>query len=202
MTSAVAIANRALYKLGEVPIAAFTDNSKQARAVNSMFAIVRDDELRAHRWSFSIAREQLAASVDAPEYGYTYAFPLPSDFLRLLVAGEWSPGYNQADYRNANDEQDYVIEGTNILSYTAGPLNIRYIRREDDTTKWDSSFVESFACRLAAEMCETLTQSSNKRQLAWSEYEQAIQKARRAGAIELPPRAVADDTWVLARLRS
>lgn len=202
MTSAVAIANRALYKLGEVPIAAFTDNSKQARAVNSMFAIVRDDELRAHRWSFSIARDQLAASATVPSYGYTNAFPLPSDFLRLLVVGEWSPGYNPADYRNANDQQDYVIEGTSILSDQDGPLKVRYIRREDDTTKWDASFVESFACRLAAEMCETLTQSSNKRQLAWSEYEQSIQKARRAGAIELPPRAIADDTWVLARLRS
>lgn len=202
MTSAVAIANRALYKLGEIPIASFTDNSKQARAVNSMFDIVRDDELRAHRWSFSITRAQLAASVTAPSYGYDNAFPLPTDFLRLLVIGEYAPGYSQADYRNSNDQQDYVIEGANVLSDEDGPLKIRYIRRENDTTKWDASFVESFACRLAAEMCETLTQSSNKRQMAWSEYEQAVQKARRAGAIELPPSAVADDTWVMARLRS
>lgn len=202
MASNVDIANRALYKIGEIPITAFTDNTKQARAVNSMYNIVRDDEMRAHRWSFTISRAQLAASVTAPEYGYAYAFPLPSDYLRLLVVGEWAPGYNQADYRNANDNQDWVIEGSNILSDTAGPLKIRYIKRESDPTKWDASFVESFACRLAAELCETLTQSSNKRQLAWNEYEQAIQKARRAGAIELPPRVVDDDTWVLARLRS
>lgn len=201
MTSAVAIANRALYKLGELPISAFGDTTKQARTINSMFAIVRDDELRAHRWSFSISRAQLAASVTTPLFGYSNAFPLPNDCLRVLMVGNWLPGVDFSDYRNGTDSQEWVIEGRDILAYEDGLVNLRYIRREEDTTKWDSSFVESFACRLAAECCETLTQSSNKRDMAWNEYQQSIQKARRAGAIELPPRPIADDTWVIGRVR-
>lgn len=62
--------------------------------------------------------------------------------------------------------------------------------------------MEAFACKLAWETCEAITQSSEKRQMAISEYREALFEAKRAGAIELPPRQIADDTWIAGRLRS
>lgn len=198
--SSVAIANRALTKLGEERIVSFSDNTKAARAVNSLFDSVRDDELRARSWSFAIARESIAADATAPAFGWTTRYLLPTTCLRLLEIGEIPVAANQADYRSGGN-QSYTIEGRYILNNETDDLDIRYIQVVEDTSQWDSSFTEAFACRLAAELCETLTQSPNRRQMAWQEYDQAINKATRANAIELEADYIQDDTWIQGRLR-
>ncbi len=199
MASQIAIANRALTKLGAARIISLGDDNKQARAVSSMWDIVRDAELRAHNWSFSITRAALAASVDTPVFGFDYQFPFPEDCLRVLTVGEYFPAVSLSDYRGS-DEAPYRIEGRYILSNEAGPMYLRYVSCCEDVTQWDSSFVEAFACRLAAELAEDLTQSNTKKDAAWGERKQAISDAIRANAIELPPEALPDDSWVISRL--
>lgn len=201
MTSKVAIVNRALTKLGATRIVALTDNSKEAREMNATFDIVRDAELRINRWSFSIKRAELAADVTAPLFEYSHQFLLPSDYLRGLMVGDYWPGLDMSDYRTGPAGQDWAIESGYILFNSAGPLKLRYISRVEDTTLWDSAFVEAFACKLAVETCEAITQSSEKRQLAKDEYREAVQAAKRAGGIELPPQQIADDTWMIGRRR-
>ncbi len=202
MTSKVAIINRALTKLGASRIVQISDNTKEAREMAATFDIVRDSELRINRWSFSIKRAQLAADVTAPEFEFSHRFTLPADYLRTLMVGDLWPGYDPTDYRTGPGGADWAIENGFILYNSAGPLRLRYIARIEDTTLWDSAFVEAFACKLAVETCEAITQSSQKRQMAMEEYRIAVQAARRAGAIELPPQQIADDSWVLGRLRS
>lgn len=202
MTSQVAIINRALTKLGASRIVSISENTKEAREMAATYAVVRDDELRKNRWSFSIKRAQLAADITAPLFGYSHRFLIPTDCLRILMVGNIWPGANLLDYNNGPDGQDWTIEEGYILRNDSGALNLRYCARIEDTTKWDASFVEAFACKLAWETCEAITQSSEKRQLAMNEYDIAMKAARRAGAIELPPSDIADDTWVLARLRT
>lgn len=202
MTSQVAIVNRALTKLGETRIVALNENTKQAREMAASFDIVRDSELRKNRWSFSIKRAQLAADVTPPLFEYSHQYLMPSDCLRILMMGTGWPGLDLSDYRTGPFGQDWAIEGRYILRNSSDALNLRYISRVEDTTLWDSSFVEAFACKLAWETCEAITQSSEKRQLATEEYRVAIQEARRAGAIELPPQQIADDTWMVGRLRA
>lgn len=201
MTSKIAVANRALTKLGDARITSLEDDQKAAREVSSMFDIVRDDELRARAWSFSIKRAELPSLTEAPLFGFRRQFQLPTDCLRLVeIAGNWCGPY-LADYRTSPDPL-YTIEGRRILTDLPSQLQIRYISQVDDTGLWDSSFVEAFACRLAAELAESLTQSTTRRQLAWEEYDAAVKKARRANAIELPPEVISDDSWVIARLRN
>lgn len=201
MTSKVAIVNRALTKLGATRIVAITDNTKEAREMAATFDIVRDSELRNNRWSFSIKRAQLAADVTAPLFEYSHRFALPSDYLRALMVGQFWPGLDLTDYRTGPGGQDWAIESGYILYNASGPLRLRYISRVEDTALWDSAFVEAFACKLAVETCEAITQSSEKRKMADGEYQVAIQAAKRAGAIELPPQQIADDTWMIGRRR-
>lgn len=199
MASQVEIANRALTKLGAARIISFGDDNKQARAVASMFDIVRDAELRAHLWSFSVKRTSLAALESTPNWGYDYEYQLPSDYLRLLQVNDVYPGPSLEDYRNSS-VAEYVVEGRKILTNLSAPLKIRYCSRVEGTTQWDATFVEAFACRLASEMCEDLTQSNTKRELANAEYKQAIIAAIKADGIEQPPQDLPDDGWVLSRL--
>jgi hypothetical protein len=93
-----------------------------------------------------------------------------------------------------------VIEGRKILTNYAAPLRVRYVSRVEDTSQWDASFVEAFACRLAVEMAEDLTQSTGKKESAKDDYKTAIAKAIRADGIEQPPQDLPDDAWMLSRL--
>lgn len=205
MASKTEIANRALVKLGEARIINIDDNNKPARTLASMWDRVRDAELRKRRWSFSIARTQLAADVATPAFGYGAQYQMPTDCLRVLAISTFDFGPDLSDYRGGTGKP-YVIEGRKILtgspgaSAPAGALPLRYIKAVEDTTLWDACFIEAFACKLAVEACETLAQSSDKRRLAWQEYKEAIADAVRANAVELPSEAIADDTWVMARV--
>lgn len=199
MASQVEIANRALTKIGEARILSLTDDLEAARVVSSLWDIVRDSELRARNWNFSLTRASLPALVTTPAWGFYYQYQLPSDCLRVIQVDEFFPGPSMSDYRNRSEAQ-YQIEGGKILTDLAAPLKIRYVARIEDTGSWDAAFVEVFACKLAVEVCERLTQSNTKRDLAWNEYGEALKAAVRADAIENPPEPLPDDSWMLSRL--
>lgn len=199
MSSQVEIANRALTKLGAARIISFGDDNKQSRSVQSMFPIVRDAELRAHIWSFAVKRVSLAALTSTPDWGYSFQYELPSDCLRLIQVNDSFQGPDMSNYRNASTAE-YMLEGNKILTDYVAPLKIRYIARTVDITQWDATFIEAFACRLAAEMAEDLTQSNQKKDAAWQEYRQALSVAIRSGAVEQQPQDMPDDSWMLSRI--
>jgi hypothetical protein len=83
------------------------------------------------------------------------------------------PSIRMDDYVGT-EALDWALEGNKILTNLNSPLKIRYIAIIEDPTKWDINFREALACRIAAELAEDLTQSNQKRQLAWQEYDRAI----------------------------
>jgi hypothetical protein len=199
VASVIQVANRALTKLGSARITSIDDDVKAARSVKSCFEDLRDDELRSHRWSFALKRTSLAALSEAPAFGYEYQYQLPSDFLRLDMINDQFPSVVMDNYIGA-EALDYVLEGKKVLTDFEAPLYVRYIAQITDPNMWDINFREALACRIAAELAEDLTQSNQKRQLAWDEYKQAISKAIRTNAIERLPVQPPDDSWVVGRL--
>lgn len=193
MASQVGIANRALTKLGSARITSLDEDSKAAATLNSMYDDVLDACLREHVWAFAKTRVQLAALADAPLFGFDYQYRLPADFIRLIQIGQFLV-YPRTDTRGL-----FSIESGNILTDLPAPLYIRYTKRVTDPNAMDALFREVLACRLAAEACESITQSSTKRQAAWAEHEQAVVKAIRVNAIERPSQPIGDDTWLESR---
>ena len=190
MSSAVDICNFALQKLGAETIVSLTQDSENARSCNRVFEHLRDAELRAHPWNFAIKRAQLAADSTAPAFGYANAFTVPADFLRMLAPDVWA---------NPND-LDWQIEGKKILTNDSAPLELRYIYRVEDPNQFDALFVEALACRIAAELCEKITQSNSKAQLIRDDYTTAMRTARKLNAFENVPSEPATDTWITSRL--
>jgi hypothetical protein len=192
MAGKVEIANRALTKLGAERILLLTDPSKEARVMNAMFDTVTDAELRRHRWKFALTRATLPALIATPEWGYTYAYQLPSDFLALVQVNEYY-------LRGLKQKTLWTVESGQILTDLPAPLKVRYIKRVDNVAVFDPLFVEVLACKLAFEACETLTQSTQKRQLAGEEYRFALQEALRQDAIENPPDELPWGSWLDSR---
>jgi len=191
MASEVQICNRALQKLGAGRITALTEDSPNARNCNVAYEDLRDRELRAHPWSFSIKRKSVAKDSDSPAYTYDNQFTMPSDCIRLLAP---DPELNFNDL-------DWHIEGRQILTDSGSPLKIRYIARITDPNVMDPLFREALASRIAYELCEPITQSNTKRQLAWEDYKNAIEEARKVNSIEKPVSAEPPtDEWITVRL--
>lgn len=196
-SSRTAIANRALTKLGSARISDLIDDTPQARAVNSMYDMVRRAVLRGYRWSFAMSRASLAAMSSAPEWGYAYQYQLPATCQRLDMVGEL---YHFPIIRQyvSGPSQPWLVEGRRILTDLPAPLKIRFV---DDVEEGEAAFDETLACKLAIELCEPLTQGgAQKRELLIEEFKDTLKEARRVNAIELPPDPVPDDAWIMGRL--
>lgn len=199
MASVIQIANRALTKLGSNRITSLSDDVKAARSISSCFDDLRDDELRLNRWQFAMTRTELAALADAPAFGFQLQYALPADFLRLDMINDQYPATVMDNYIGT-EVLDYAIEGNLILTDIDAPLKLRYIRRIEDPNQWDVNFREMLASRIAAEICEDLTQSDTKKQAAWNDYKRAKVNAIRIGAIEKPPTVPPDNSWIISRI--
>ena len=185
MASVIDLCNKALDKLGQGAITSLSDNTKSARVCDRSWPLVRDQVLRDHPWNFAVKRSVLAASETAPAWGFSAQFPLPADCLRLIEVRDLSTG-------------EYQVEDGHIHA-NATVLYIRYIKRVTDPNVYDSLFVDTAATRLAAEMCEAFTQSTQKKQALFEEYSDSITRAKRVDAQENPPAEFEEDEWVLVR---
>lgn len=193
MTTETEIANRALQKIGAKRIAAFGEaTSKEGREVSAAWDRLRQAELRRYNWNFAITRASLAASTDAPEWGYDQCFELPSGCLKLIEVEDLTAG----DY-----QRESLSDGTQIIACdVAAPINVRYIRDVTNVAEWDASFCEAFAAKLAAELALVIPDSPSRKQLGDAGYRDAIIEAQRSDAIENPPDDRPEDDWNLARL--
>ena len=199
MASQPEICNLALTKIGEDKrITTIDDDTKPARVLKAVYDMTRDALLRGHRWHFAMTRATMASLVDAPIWGYDTQFQLPSDFLRLDFVGDFYVGADLSEFRGS-EPAIYAIEEGKLLCDLDDPLNIRYVARLENTGLYDPLFNEMFACKLGMQVCETLTQSNSKMESIAAQYDMALREAKRTNAIERPPTALADDTWITAR---
>lgn len=200
MASNVEIANSALTKVGSTRITSLTDNVKAAREINAIFELRRDYLLRTHNWSFAMTRTTLPALDETPAWGYTTLYQLPTDCLRVVQVNDMWVVPGLADYTSGPDSEPYKITGRRIETDIGAPLKLRYIKRVTDPAQFDAAFVEVFASDLADQVCEALTQSNTKREATRAVLRQSLLEAVRSNAIELPPEAIPDDSWMLSRL--
>lgn len=201
MAALIDIFNDALIMLGTDTITAPADGSNQARALNAVYPLERDNELRAHVWKFAITRATLPALAAVPASGpYNSAFQLPAQCLRCLDAGDAYPGADLSDYRTGPTSGDYSIEGGKILTNLPAPLSIRFIQQVTDPGLFDAAFTKMVACRLAKAVCFRLTNSMDMTKAVMAEYRDAMLAAMKVNAFETPPVFSADDTWVTSRL--
>ncbi len=185
MSSIVEICNRGLDKVGHGPINALGDGSKASNLCDRMWPIVRDQLLREHPWNFAVKRATLAPSSTAPDWGFLYKHQMPVDLLKLTDVLDLSTG-------------EYQVEGRFILANT-DVLYIRFISKVEDPNLYDSLFIELAATLIAFNAAEPLTQSNTKKEALWSEYMDALNKAKRSDGLENPPTKYEEDDWLTVR---
>lgn len=187
--SVTEICNLALQKLGAKRISAITEDSANGRACNACYELMRDAELEDHPWKFAIGRASLVSEATGPSWGKAYQYQLPSDFICLLP-----------DYEEDNTlYKDWVIEGKFILTDDTSPIYVRYIKKVTDVSQYSPLFADALACRMALQMCETLTQSNTKKADAAAEYKAIIARAKKRNGIQQRAQVSPDAEWISAR---
>lgn len=134
VTSEVQLCNNALLRLGTNTITSLTDGTTAANACNQAYSPTRDALLRMHLWNFAIKRTALAADVATPSFEFNYQYTLPVDFIRV--------------HRIYNQTSPFTIEGPKLISDQAAPLNLVYVSRITDVTKFDPIFTEALILAL------------------------------------------------------
>ncbi|EOC1299350.1 hypothetical protein ACI09I_000938 [Cronobacter dublinensis] len=201
MATRIEIINRALTKLGSDRLMSEADDNAASRAIEAVYNGLLESLLRTYRWSFAIKRAKLARLTDEPVFGYLYAYQLPSDCIRIDMVSDASHldwcNHQWSSYQLPVPR--YQVEGRKIITDMYS-VYIRYGARIPDPTTYDEAFTEAFACKLAAEICEAITQSSTKKQAALQDFDLAIKNARAASAIERPPVIQQETSWYTSRL--
>ena len=171
MASPVSICSNALLKLGAGTIADFTENTVSATLCANLWPQVRDAVLRAHPWNCAVKRANLAPKTTVPVYGYSFAFALPADCLRLL---------------EADTAYDYKVEGRDVLG-DENPLYIRYIFKNEDVASYDTLLVDALTAAMQAELAYPITKSTAQQEASWRLYSEKLKLARSVDASEDSP---------------
>ena len=163
MASIVGICNGALNQLGATTILSLSEDSKNARLCNSRYTQVRDALFRSHPWNCLQKRVQIAADATAPAWGFTYAYTLPADCLRLLKI---------LDY-----DSNYKVEGRKILSNTSS-MKILYVARVTDPNEYDELLRETLSASLGADIAFGVTSNNQTASNMYNLFKEKLKDAR------------------------
>jgi len=163
MASVVDICNGALNQLGATTILSLTEDSKNARLCNSRYTQVRDALFRSHPWNCLQKRIQIAADTTAPAWGFSFAYTLPADCLRLLKI---------LDY-----DSNYKVEGRKILSNTSS-MKILYVGRVTDPNEYDELLRETLSASLGADIAFGVTSNNQTATNMYNLFKEKLKDAR------------------------
>ena len=181
MSTKISIWNRALRLLGGQRIAATTEDNEAARILTDIWDDILVEALAVYPWNFAIKRASLDLLDVAPIFGYTNAFQLPVDCLRVL--------------NTKNDDEEWKREADTLVT-DEGTCKIRYIALITDVAKYSPGFCSALAIRLASEIAFPLTNNQNMAIEKFKEYEMKIKFLTSLEGKEGTREFIEDDSWI------
>lgn len=185
------ICNMALDMLEEAPITSIDDASSVARWFKRNFWSKAWALMRKHPWNFALAREIIPTNADTPAFGWSYAYQIPSDALRIIPLTK--------EGTDSGTPMPHKVEGDQILTDTPPPLGIRYIKRIDNAGLFDNSFAEALAASLAMSAAHFITGKASYADRMQQAFQNLMLEAQQVDSLEGLPDDPIDNDWIAAR---
>jgi hypothetical protein len=185
--SDVALASRALIRIGAAPIMSFDDGTAESEIAGALFGPVRDALLSAYGWSFALGQVALVKLDTPPLADFNHAFALPNDFLRALSAGTGGRGRG-VSYRIARGALHTDVDSI-MLTYIFRP------EEEEFPPYFDAALIARLASELTIPITENTSRAESMFKLAELEYE----RARQIDAQQDTPGRIEDFSLINAR---
>ena len=192
------ICNHALLKVGadvvaslDVDINSSEGTVETALLCNVLFDQALDELLRLYQWNSCTKRNIPVKLTEEPVFGYSGAFQLPNDFVRLLRVSD------NADYWI--DDIEWVVEGDQILC-DYDQIYIRYIARPQNVGNLDPLATRALICLLASKLAMPLQQDDDLAQRLTNElYQVILPEARSIDTFENYDLELSESQWITAR---
>ncbi len=185
-TSEIQIVNLALGRIGQGPVTSIeTPTSVNEIRMAAHYAPCRQKLLRAYIFNFSKKLATLtAASGVAPAFGYSSAFSMPADSLRLLAVGDVTINDDTpAGYYDFDDGYLCTDQTDND-----GNLQIQYVKDVKTVSKWDVLFRDLMRLQLAKDVAYLFTLKPSLITQIDVELENVKLQATAISGQEKPPR--------------
>jgi hypothetical protein len=125
--SEIQICNGALDFVGAGSITSLTDGTVEAAACLRHWPIARQQVFESHPWKCISRQARLTTTTTAPQFGFSYAYPVPADYVRMMGMEDAGDEYQVYQGVLHTDESpgyiDYVYLCTDPTKYTAGLIN-------------------------------------------------------------------------------
>lgn len=168
--SEILIANLAGDIIGEDEISSLEDPGRIARFMVRNFGPARDEILAMFPWKHAKEYAILPADATAPKFGWAYSYTLPTDQVWVLPPkekGVW-----------AAPTIPHEVVGDKIYTDCSAPLNVIYIKRVTDPSKFPPLFVRVLAAYLARLASLSVTGKEGYQDRAEKALMQAMDSAR------------------------
>lgn len=199
MATETEIVNAALRRGGGAKrILALTDSVGSAGIASDVLASERDELLRSGVWNFTVTRIKLAQSSTLPVFGWSYAYPLPSDCLRVIAVYDTADGTGTVPYKVESIRQadgSYI----NAIVSDASDVYLKYSRQVTDPNLMSASFRQVLTLRLAKIFAISIAKSNPLFQALDAEEQKVYRQARSADGMEDYPERLPEGSWAGSR---
>jgi hypothetical protein len=111
-------------------------------------------------------------------------YRLPANFVRVAPQNPKAAAITRPNTTAGMHFNDWEIEGQNLLTDDTSPILFRFGTDIQDVTSMPDLFCETWAARLALDLCETVTQSQQKKADMLALYNECLDMAAFTNAIE------------------
>jgi hypothetical protein len=127
-------------------------------------------------------------------------YPLPYGFLRKAPQDPKAGLHSILGAPTNRPADDWLLEGNYLITRDGNPINFRFIADVSVVAMFDPMFCEGLGGRIAFELCEPITQSTEKVKAISSTYEKFMREARLVNGIEGEAEEPAEDDWITTRI--
>lgn len=146
MMTSIEICSQSLILLGADEIITFQDETRESKLCNIIYELTVRSCLADRNWTFAQNQVQLNKLSQTPLFGYSAAFQLPSDYIRLC--GKENPGL------------PHQIK-ENYLFCNANEVKVNYIFRASEE-KFPPHFTEYLIATLCKKLAISLMEDEQK----------------------------------------
>ncbi len=184
------VINAALMKVG-LPLAASVEDADFNAA--TVYSTVVKQALRSFPWAFATKYAVLAVnSQKTPAHGFTYAYTLPADCLRVV------------DVRASSElraPKGRFVHTDGVVYANISPCNARYVSDAtvDTPGAWPDDFADAVACRIAAEIANLSAQTASMTPGLLQFAQLSLAQAQAVDSTETTERVPMDESIIAAR---
>lgn len=155
MADKLSVYNGALFKIKQRKIASLTSTDPSRYLIDEVYDKVLLFMLEAGAWNFAQRTVAVDAATDVePGFGWSNAFEVPDDFVRIIAISTNPLLYPPMTANQYSFENDYWMANASVL-YVA------YVSNDSDfglnLNKWTASFTEAVEYELADRIAPPLT---------------------------------------------